>query len=77
MADAFGSGYIVASGGKVDEQMAQEWVASDSLGCKTDPYTLESSDLSGEGRMPDSALAVGEDGKSAAVEQYLSGDEGP
>jgi hypothetical protein len=35
--DAFGSGYIVASGGKVDEQSAQEWVERDSLGWRTDP----------------------------------------
>jgi hypothetical protein len=74
--DAFGSGYIVASGGNVDEHMVQEWVERVSLGWRTDPYALISSDLSGEGRMPDSALTVGEDETSEIDEEYLSGDGG-
>ena len=59
---------MVASGGKIEEQIAQECVVNDSFGCKTEPYTFESvtSWLASDGRISESG--------SGKVLEYLRGD---
>lgn len=64
---------MVASGGNVVEQIAQQWLLREFLGCRTEPYALESSEVCGEGMMPNAALAVGEAGSEV---EYLRGDGG-
>ena len=61
---------MVASGGKGAEQIAQECLAKDSLGWRTDPYTLEREVSFGvrDGRMPDSG--------AGRMLEYFNGDGG-
>jgi hypothetical protein len=66
---------MVASGGNGVAQMAQECVARVSFGCRMLPYTLDNSPpLTGEGRMPAAAAAVGDPGME--FEGFFTGDEG-
>lgn len=73
MDDAWGSGYIVASGGKIVEHIEQQWLLRDSLDCNTEPYALDSSALSNDGMMPNAARLVGEAGSDV---EYLRGEGG-
>jgi hypothetical protein len=60
-------------------QIAQEYVARDSLGCRTEPYALESSGAFGACRIPASAASVvGEEGglRSSMSNGRFGGDRG-
>ena len=61
---------MVASGGKTAEQTAHEWRVNVSVGCSTEPYTLERVGSWGrnEGRISDS--------ESEMVVENLSGEGG-
>jgi hypothetical protein len=50
-AEAEGSGYIVASGANVEEHKWQQKLARDSFGWRTEPYTFDSSIVSGSRKM--------------------------
>ena len=65
-----GLGYIVASGGNTLEQMAHECSGRLSLGCRTDPYTLER-----VGSLDESEGIMSE-AESANVVESFRGEEG-
>lgn len=60
-------------------QIAQEYVARDSFGCRTEPYALESSGAFGACKIPASAArVVGEEGglNSSMSNGRFDGDRG-